>query len=117
MHIQLVLVDFDDTLVITEPRFQHARRTLFERLASAGFEEELCRSVHEDEVDPEMLQRFGLGPGRLEHSFRETYARLCERLGQALEEALAEEFALIGRGVAGTPEPIAGALDALPADP
>src|SRR5688500_7893644 len=113
MQIKLVLVDFDDTLVITEPRFQNARRVLFERLAAAGFEEELCRTVHEQEVDPEMLQRYGLGPGRLEHSFRETYTRLCDRLGHALEEALAEEFAVIGRGVAGPSEPIEGALEAL----
>lgn len=113
MSISLVLVDFDDTLVVTEPRFSNARRDLFARLSEVGFQEAEARHLHETEVDLEMLSTFGLGPRRLEHSFRETYARLCARAGVTLDPQLAEECAQLGRSVAGTPEAIDGALDAL----
>jgi putative hydrolase of the HAD superfamily len=113
MTISLVLVDFDDTLVVTEPRFSNARRDLFARLAEVGFPETEARHLHETEVDLEMLGTFGLGPHRLEHSFRETYARLCARAGIPVDEQLADECAALGRAVAGTPEAIDGALDAL----
>ena len=56
--IELVLVDFDDTIVETAPRFQNARRRLFELLAAAGFDADMCARVHHDEVDPSMLRRF-----------------------------------------------------------
>lgn len=109
----LVLVDFDDTLVDTAPRFQRARSALFELLAGAGFAEELSRRVHHDEVDPEMLDLHGLGPFRLEPSFRETYFRLCALHGAEPDPALAEACAALARDVAGPPAPLAGALDAL----
>jgi putative hydrolase of the HAD superfamily len=113
MTVSLVLVDFDDTLVVTEPRFSNARRDLFARLAEVGFPEADARHLHETEVDLEMLGTFGLGPHRLEHSFRETYARLCTRAGVPVNDAVAEECAAFGRSVAGTPEAIDGALEAL----
>lgn len=109
----LVLVDFDDTLVDTAPRFQGARRELFALLARAGFPEETTRAVHHDEVEPEMLSAHGLGPFRLEPSFRETYRRLCARAGREADEQLAEECAALGRRVAGAPPCLDGALDAL----
>lgn len=112
-EVGLVLVDFDDTLVDTAPRFLGARRLLFERLEALGFEAERCRTVHHRVVDPEMMQRFGLGPARLEHSFRETYARLCAASEVAMDEAVADALSEIGRGVAGTPALLEGALEAL----
>lgn len=111
--VELALVDFDDTLVDTAPRFQRARRALFARLARAGFDEDLVRRVHHDEVDAEMLGRFGLGPFRLEPSFRETYLRLCARAGLGPDLALADECAALGREVAGTPPCLDGAIEAL----
>jgi putative hydrolase of the HAD superfamily len=69
--------------------------------------------LHETEVDLEMLTTFGLGPHRLEHSFRETYARLCARAGVEVDPQIADECAAFGRSVAGTPDAIDGALDAL----
>lgn len=109
----LVLVDFDDTLVDTAPRFQNARRTLFATLLRAGFDEASIRRVHHDEVDPAMIKRYGLGPFRLEPSFRETYLRLCAEARINPDPVLADECAALGHAVAGTPPPIEGALDAL----
>lgn len=109
----LVLVDFDDTLVETAPRFQRARRGLFARLARAGFDETLAERVHHEEVEPRAIGRRGVGPFRLEYSFRETYLRLCERTGAVPESGIADECARLGRRVAGTPPSIDGALDAL----
>ena len=79
--VALVLVDFDDTLVDTAPRFQNARRSLFALLCSLGAEEAFVQQVHHERVDPEMLERHGLGPGRLEHSFRRTYEVVSTDLG------------------------------------
>lgn len=112
-EIELVLVDFDDTLVDTAPRFQRARRELFELLADFGFDAALVERTHHDEIDPLMRQRFGLGPQRLEHAFRATYEHLCNNAARALDESIAERCAMLGRAVAGTPPLLQGALDAL----
>jgi len=111
--IELVLVDFDDTIVETAPRFQNARATLFRLLMEAGFPEEACDRVHHHEVDPVMLQKHGLGPGRLAHSFPETYRRLCDATGRSPDPALVEEVTRLARTVVGTPPLIEGSLRAL----
>ena len=111
--IGLVLVDFDDTIVETAPRFQNARRRLFEMMAAHGFDEETCERVHHGEIDPIMLGQYGLGPGRLIHSFPETYRRLCATLGHTPMDSTIEELIALARGVAGTPPLLEGALDAL----
>lgn len=111
--IDLVLVDFDDTLVDTAPRFQRARRELFDLLIALGFDEEVVRTTHHDEIDPLMRQRFGLGPQRLEHAFRETYAHLCSNAALTLDEEVAQRCSTIGRTVAGTPPLLSGSLAAL----
>ena len=111
--IKLVLVDFDDTLVDTAPRFSRARRELFDLLIGLGFEEDLIRRTHHEEIDPLMRQRFGLGPQRLEHAFRETYEHLCKMMARTLDEDIATRAAMLGRTVAGTPPLLEGALDAL----
>ena len=112
-EIRLVLVDFDDTLVDTAPRFQQARRELFDLLVGLGFDEDLVRRTHHDEIDPLMRERFGLGPQRLEHAFRETYEHLCNGAARTLDEELALRCAMLGRTVAGTPPLLEGALAAL----
>jgi putative hydrolase of the HAD superfamily len=111
--ISLVLVDFDDTLVDTAPRFQRARRELFDLLIDLGFDEDLVRSTHHDEIDPLMRQRFGLGPQRLEHAFRETYVHLCSSTALPLDERIAQRCSTIGLTVAGTPPLLNGSLPAL----
>jgi len=111
--VELVLVDFDDTLVDTAPRFQNARRGLFALLESEGFDEDTVSRLHHEVVDPLMIERHGLGPRRLEHSFRETYAHVCELFGRGLAADVAERCAELGRGVAGTPAALDGAFDAL----
>jgi putative hydrolase of the HAD superfamily len=111
--IALVLVDFDDTLVDTAPRFQNARRDLFALLKESGFDESHAQRVHHDQVDPHMRQRFGLGPARMEHAFRQTYEELCQSFGLCVDAAVAERATLLGRAVAGTPPVIDGALNAL----
>jgi putative hydrolase of the HAD superfamily len=112
-NIELVLVDFDDTLVDTAPRFQRARRELFDLLVNLGFDEVLVQRTHHDEIDPIMRDRFGLGPQRLEHAFRATYEHLAINAGIALEESIALQCALLGGAVAGTPPLLNGSLDAL----
>jgi putative hydrolase of the HAD superfamily len=111
--VALVLVDFDDTLVDTAPRFQNARRSLFALLRSLGAEESHVHKVHHEQVEALMLERHGLGPARLEHSFRHTYEVVCEQLGWSLSAELAARCAALGKTVAGAPPLIAGALDAL----
>ncbi|HUP88639.1 MAG TPA: hypothetical protein VM100_04800, partial [Longimicrobiales bacterium] len=106
--IALALVDFDDTIVDTAPRFQNARRDLFRLLADAGFESEDIRRVHHDEVDPPMRQRFGLGPARMEHAFRATYEDLCALHGRSVDDGIAERAASFGRAVAGPPPVLHG---------
>lgn len=110
---ELVLVDFDDTLVDTAPRFQRARRAFFAALVAVGFDEARARRVHHDEVDPEMIRRYGLGPFRLEPAFRETYLRLCAGAGRDADPELADRCAALGHDVAGTPPLLDGALEAL----
>ena len=111
--VSLVLVDFDDTLVDTAPRFLNARRALFALLRELGFEDEVARQIHRDVADPEMMVRHGLGPRRLEHSFRHTYHLLCDAFGRIAEPHHAQRCADAARDVAGTPPLLSGALDAL----
>ncbi len=111
--IALVLVDFDDTLVDTAPRFLGARRTLFERLVALGFDDARCRVVHHERVDPALMKQYGFGPNRLEHSFRETYRAVCADAGVAPLPEVEAELEALGRAVAGTPPLLEGALEAL----
>ena len=111
--LDLVLVDFDDTLVTTAPRFSGARRELFDLLAGAGFDRALVDRVHHHEVDPVMRERHGLGPQRMGAAFRETYRALCERTGRDASPELLRECARLGDAVAGTPPAIEGAMAAL----
>lgn len=111
--IQLVLVDFDDTLVNTAPRFERARRQLFRLMVDAGFEPDEVERVHHHEVDPVMRRDHGLGPHRLPMAFRETYRALCAATGFSPDPEVEAESERLGAGVAGTPPPIAGALAAL----
>jgi putative hydrolase of the HAD superfamily len=112
-HIELVLVDFDDTIVDTAPRFARARRALFDLLGTHGYGAEEAERIHHHEIDPEMRAVHGFGPHRLEHSFRETYNRLRTRAGHDVDDALIERCAALGRAVAGTPSAFDGAIDAL----
>ena len=109
----LVLVDFDDTLVETAPAFHQAREALFHRLTEEGFSAEDCFRVHHDEVEPELLSLFGMGPFRLEPSFRDTYMRLCAAEGRDPDPAVADECGELGRDIMGHPQVMPGALEAL----
>jgi len=111
--MNLVLVDFDDTLVDTGPRFHRARDLLFQRLAREGFEVAEIHRVHHDEVDAEFLDRMGYGPFRLPGSFRETYLRLCAHRGRRPDTGVAEACAALGQGVVGPPPVLPGAMEAL----
>ncbi|MFW5950987.1 MAG: HAD family hydrolase [Gemmatimonadota bacterium] len=111
--IDLVLVDFDDTLVDTAPRFERARRALFALLHAAGFDPAEVDRVHHCDVDPGMRREHGLGPHRLPLAFAATYSALCSAAGvEPAADALAE-CERLGRAVVGTPPPLAGALGAL----
>ena len=109
---KLVLVDFDDTIVDTGPRFQNARRELFRILAGVGFAHDDIRRVHHDEIDPAMREVHGLGPRRMEHSFRATYESLCRSCERTVDETIAEQIMQLGRSVAGTPPTLEGAIAA-----
>lgn len=111
--MQLVLVDFDDTLVDTAPRFQRARAALFDLLAREGFSPEEIHRVHHDEVDAGYLDRMGYGPFRLSPSFRDTYLELCRRNGRRPLATVADACAALGADVAGPPPVLDGALTAL----
>ncbi len=111
--IDLVLVDFDDTLVDTSPRFSGARRQLFELLAGAGFLAEEAERLHHEEIDPLMRAQYGFGPQRLEHAFRATYDQLRSAAGHDADDDLADRCSALGRAVAGTPPAFDGAMEAL----
>lgn len=111
--IDLVLVDFDDTLVETAPRFERARRRLFERLAEGGFDLDEVERVHHHEVDPRMREEHGLGPHRLPMAFGETYRALCRGAGLEIDDDVLEGCRRLAEDVVGTPPAIAGALAAL----
>lgn len=112
-NLDLVLVDFDDTLVTTAPRFAGARRQLFDRLAGVGFDHAVIDRVHHQEVDPVMRQRHGFGPQRMGEAFRETYRALCEKEGRQPSPELLRECGRLGEAVAGTPPSVDGAMEAL----
>lgn len=109
----LVLVDFDDTLVDTAPRFERARRRLFDRLERAAFERAEAERVHHHEVDPVMRRRYGLGPRRMPMAFAETYRALCRAAGCDVDARTLEDCRAFAADVVGTPPTIAGALAAL----
>lgn len=111
--MNLILVDFDDTLVDTGPRFHQARRDLFARLGCEGFDSGEIHRMHHEEVDAEFLERMGYGPSRLAPSFRETYRRLCARAGRRPDGVVEEVCAALGAAVAGPPPLLGGALEAL----
>jgi putative hydrolase of the HAD superfamily len=111
--IDLVLVDFDDTLVETAPAFHRAREVLFKRLAAEGFERERASRIHYEVVEPELLSLFGMGPFRLEPSFRDTYLRLCVAEGRLPDPGVARECGKLGRGIMDHAPVLHGALDAL----
>lgn len=111
--MELVLVDFDDTLVETAPAFHAARQALFQRLEVEGFPREESHRVHHDEVDPLLLARFGMGPFRMEPSFRETYRRLCEGVGRVPDPGVADDCGRLGRDFLGHPKLMNGSLEAL----
>jgi putative hydrolase of the HAD superfamily len=69
--------------------------------------------IHHEEIDPVMRQRFGLGPQRLEHAFRETYVHLCTNAALGFDQSIAIRCEMIGRTVAGTPPLLDGSLQAL----
>jgi putative hydrolase of the HAD superfamily len=111
--IELVLVDFDDTLVDTGPRFQGARRDLLSLLLQSGFAAEAAYDMLFHQVDPGMRAQYGFGPRRMEPAFVETYRRLCRQHGVEEDPAITERCAQIGRGCYGPPPAFDGALDAL----
>jgi putative hydrolase of the HAD superfamily len=109
----LILVDFDDTLVETAPAFHQAREALFRRLEEEGFSPDVSFRVHHEEVEPELLALFGMGPFRLEPSFRDTYVRLCVAEGRTPDPAVADECGSLGRDFMGHPKVMEGAAKAL----
>ncbi|MGD2120169.1 MAG: HAD family hydrolase [Gemmatimonadota bacterium] len=109
----LALVDFDDTLVETAPAFQMAREALFQRLREEGFPYEIARRTHYDEVDPILLAEHGMGPFRMEPSFRQTYLRLCDKAGRTPELPVEEACGALGRDFLGKPRMMNGSLGAL----
>ena len=109
----LVLVDFDDTLVRTAPAFHGAREALFSRLSLEGFAEDDITRVHHQVVEPELLALFGMGPFRMEPSFRDTYVRLCVAQERTPDPGVAEECSALGRDFMGSPPVLDGAMDAL----
>lgn len=111
--LELALVDFDDTLVETAPAFQEAREALFRRLEEEGFSREEAEEVHYREVEPELLAVFGMGPFRMEPSFRDTYLRLCARRGIPPRMEVAAACGALGREFLGHPRVMEGSLEAL----
>ena len=60
-----------------------------------------------------MIERYGLGPARIEPAFRETYLALCARARLEPDPATADALAALADGVAEPPPPLDGAIQAL----
>ncbi len=110
---KLAVVDFDDTLVETAPAFREAREALFERLQEEGFSYQEARRTHFDEVEPILLSRHGMGPFRMEPSFRQTYLHLCRSHGRKPDPRVTEACGFMGRDFLGKPRVMDGSLAAL----
>ncbi|MFH1763369.1 MAG: HAD family hydrolase [Gemmatimonadota bacterium] len=110
---KLVLVDFDDTLVETAPAFQSAREALFRQLEEEGFSRDDAYRVHYQEVEPELLSLYGMGPFRMEPSFRESYLRLCKEGGLTPDPEITDRCGSLGRDFMGKPKVMEGSLEAL----
>ena len=110
---ELVLVDFDDTLVETAPAFEKARKALFQRLEDEGFLPEDVFRVHHELVEPELLDLFGMGPFRLAPSFRDTYIRLCAEGNRKPDPSVAGACEAMGMDFMGHPRIMDGALESL----
>lgn len=113
LSAELVLVDFDDTLVDTGPRFQNARRWLLTLMGEVGFADDVARDMLYNQVDPSMRLKYGLGPRRMEPAFVEVYRRLCALHGIPVDSDVAERAAELGRACYGPPPAFEGALAAL----
>jgi putative hydrolase of the HAD superfamily len=111
--LELVLVDFDDTLVDTGPRFADRRRHLFNLLEAEGFHRDRVEHVHHEVVDSELLGLLGFGPFRLGPSFRDTYVRLCVFHQRTPDPAVARSAEALAEGVEAPSPPFPGALEAL----
>lgn len=107
------LVDFDDTLVDTGPRFRSRREALFDRMESLGFPREEAWRIHHEVVDRELLSLWGYGPFRLGASFRDTYLRLCADAGRPHDPLEAREAEWLAKGIESPPPLLPGALDHL----
>lgn len=112
-EIDLILVDFDDTLVDTAPRFERARRLLFDSMAALGFHRDWVEEIHHHEVDPELRREYGMGPQRMPAAFVETYRTLCRHTGATPDADTLEACRRLGADVVGTPPAIDGAIEAL----
>lgn len=108
-----VLVDFDDTLVDTGPRFRERRDALFSFLEELGFPRAHAYRIHHEVVDRELLGIWGYGPFRLGASFRDTYLRLCSEDGRIPEPVAARRAEALADGIDEPPPTLPGALDAL----
>lgn len=108
-----ILVDFDDTLVDTAPRFHVRREKLFRFLAGEGFSRDTSERVHHEVVDQELLALMGFGPFRLGPSFRDTYVRLCLEAEQLPDPEVARAAEALATGIESPPPLLPGALDAL----
>jgi len=111
--IDIVLVDFDDTLVNTGPRFQNARRSLVALMEQQGFAAEVASDMLYNQVDPVFRKQYGLGPKRMEPAFVHTYERLSELHGRTVDADVARRCAELGRSCYGPPPAFEGALAAL----
>lgn len=108
-----VMVDFDDTLVDTGPRFRARRDALFGYLEDLGFPRARSYRVHHEVVDQELLGLWGYGPFRLPASFRDTYIRLCSESGIAPDPRTARRVEGFADGIEATPPLLPGALEHL----
>lgn len=111
--IPFVLVDFDDTLVNTGPRFRERRDALFGYLEELGFPRTRSYRVHHEVVDRELLGLWGYGPFRLGASFRDTYLRLCSESGRIPEPRAARRAEELAEGIEDPPPPLPGAMESL----
>jgi putative hydrolase of the HAD superfamily len=109
----LVLVDFDDTLVDTGPRFRARRERLFDFLSGLGFDRTDAWHAHHEVVDRELLPLMGYGPFRLGASFRDTYLRVAAQAGLPPDPGRAREAEALAEGIEDPPPPLPGAMHAL----
>ena len=86
--LPVVIFDGDDTLWVTEPLYDAARRAARDIVERAGLDGQTWEALQR-EIDVNNVQTMGLSADRFPTSCREAYERLAVEIGEAIQPSVA----------------------------